>query len=228
MTRDQFWHLKNFNIFDAVSDAEIDHLQEMINTDWIKHKDPVFLSDEPSRWVFFLKQGLVKLSLTSPEGRSLTVALLKPGEVFGELTSSESSDDPLEAIALEDSYLCRIRREVFQQFLQEHPATLQSVNKLLGLRIRRVQTAVSDMVFLGVEARLAKVLDELATKEGEETTAGIRIPFRLTHQEIASLIGASREIVSSLLSRFTKQGWIRQEKRRIYVLDIPSLRRLFT
>lgn len=61
------WHLKNFNIFEAISEVEMDRLQQMISTDWIKHRDPVFLSGEPNRWVYFLKQGLIKLSMTSEE-----------------------------------------------------------------------------------------------------------------------------------------------------------------
>lgn len=113
------------------------------------------------------------------------------------MANLDEGDNPLEAIALESSYLCRIRGDLFTQYVQEHPSLALSVNKLLGLRMRRVQTAIRDMVFLSSEARLAKLLHELAESDAEDVAEGKRIILKLTHQEIANLIGASRENVTS-------------------------------
>ena len=86
MERENIWHLKNFNIFKVMSDEQMHRLQDMITTDWIKRKSPVYLQGEPTRWVYFLKKGLVKLAINSESGKTVTVALLKPGEIFGELS----------------------------------------------------------------------------------------------------------------------------------------------
>lgn len=227
MSHDSIWHLQNFNLFKAIPAAEMMKLQDMITTDWIKHKDPVFLSGEPNRWVYFLKQGLVKLSMGTPDGKALTVALLKPGEIFGELAPTEDSDESLEAIALEDSYLCRIRSEAFLAYAEHNAGLMLSINKLLGLRIRRIQTAVRDMAFLDVPGRLAKLLFQLSESDSVVDPQGLMISLRLTHQEIANLIGASRELVSTVLGRFVAEGLVVQHKRRLILPDPRRLTKLF-
>ncbi|MDP2359660.1 MAG: Crp/Fnr family transcriptional regulator [bacterium] len=227
MAQDTIWHLQNFNLFKAMPAAEMMKLQDMVNTDWIKHKDPVFLSGEPNRWVYFLKQGLVKLSMGTADGKTLTVALLKPGEIFGELAPAEDADESLEAIALEDSYLCRMRSEAFLAYAEQSAGLMLSINKLLGLRIRRIQTAVRDMAFLDVPGRLAKVLHQLGETDSVPVERGRLIKFRLTHQEIANLIGASRELVSTVLGRFVAEGLVIQDKRRLILPDSRRLTKYF-
>lgn len=207
---------------------EMGQLQEMITTDSIKQRDPVFLSGEPNRWVYFLKEGVVKLAITSREGRTITLALLKPGEVFGELTSDDTTEESLEAIALEDSYMCRIRSDVFQAYVAERPGLALSLNKLLGLRIQKIQTAIRDLAFLDVPGRLAKLLHELSQTHSTREPKGIRIQFRLTHQEIAYLIGASREMITNVIGKFEKEGLLIQEKRRFILPDPNRLKKLYS
>ncbi|MDP8205222.1 MAG: Crp/Fnr family transcriptional regulator [Candidatus Electryonea clarkiae] len=227
MDRETIWHLQNFNIFKAIPHDEMERLQDMVDTDWIKNRDPVYLQGEPTTWVYFLKKGLVKLSMTSAEGKTITVALLKPGEIFGELSGMDESDTSMEAIALENSYLCRIRREIFKEFVESHTGLVLSLNKILGLRIRRIQTAVRDLAFLDVPARLAKLLHSLCETDAEVKPNGHLITLRLTHQELANLIGASREIVTTVLGRFTEEGLLVQEKRRLLIKDPRQLKKYF-
>ncbi len=227
MNLESHWHLKNFNIFKAMSEPEVMRLQDMITTDWIKKKDPVYLQGEKVRWVYFLKKGLVKLSMPSSQGKAITVALLKPGEIFGELTSSDDPEASTEAIALKDSYLCRMSHERFFEFARNNSEMFFRINKLLGLRMKKVEIAIHDMLFLDVPARLSKLLLQLLETDSEDSPEGKRITLPLTHQEIANLVGATREMVTMVLGKMTDEGVIIQVKRRIIVTDPARLASLY-
>ncbi|MCB2199069.1 Crp/Fnr family transcriptional regulator [bacterium] len=223
MDSETYWHLKNFNLLQALSDEELKRLQDMVNTDWIRRKDPVYLPGDPTEWVYFLKKGLVKLSMTAESGKSATVALLKPGEVFGELSQDESQRSSMEAITLKNSYLCRISRTGFNDFARRNKDLILSVNKLLGLRLRKIETAVYDMLFLDVPSRLAKLLYQLSLSDSIEIKNGRLITMPLTHQELGNLVGATREMVTNVLGRMEVEGLIGKDGRKLIIRDIRRL-----
>ncbi len=227
MKREPLWYLKDFNIFQGVSEPEMDAMSEMIRTDEIKRNNPIYLQGDRAQWVYFLKEGLVRLDMTSEGGKVATIALLKPGEIFGELTSSEPSNTATEAIALEDSYLCRISRERFMDLLTMHAGMMLTVNKILGLRVQRIQIAVKDLIFLDVPGRLAKLLHSLVETDSEKVVQGHRIKYRLSHQELANLIGATREMVSVVIGRWVREGLVIQASRRLIIPDPNQLSHLY-
>ena len=125
--------------------------------------------------------------------------------------------------ALEKSTVCEIRREDFDQYLQKYPHVGGRVIKLMGLRIRAIESRVGDMVYKSAPARLATMLLNLVETMGQSEDRGIRLQARLTHQNLASLIGTSRETVSTLLGQFSKRGLILQDQRHIVILDKERL-----
>lgn len=227
MDKEPLWYLKNFNIFKGMTDTDMMAVEGMVKTDHVRRADPVYLQGEPTRWIYFLKEGLIKLSFVTEDGKTATVALMKPGEIFGELDLADRAEAQTQAVAIEDSYLCRMPRESFADMVRSRQDMMFSVYKLLGLRMRRVEAAIRDLLFLDVPARIAKLLYRLSESDGQQVPNGTRIGIRLTHQEIGHLVGATREMVTTVLGRFEHDGLLIQDHRRLVLPQPERLRSLY-
>lgn len=228
MSQEMVWYLKKFNLFKGMGDSEIDKVAAMIKSDSVKRNDSLFLQGEHMRWIYFLKEGLIRLESISANGKVVPIDLLYPGEVFGALDFEENGDSAIQAICLTDSLLCRMTREQFSMMLKSHSEMVFAVNKLLGLRIRRIEVAIQDLIFLDIPARISKLLYRLAASDGERHPMGTRINIRLTHQDVADLVGATREMVSVSIGKLENERILMQDKRHFVIPNLKRLQKRFT
>lgn len=217
------WYLKNIKVFSGLSPAEMRELQEITRMESYKKNEYVYLPGEPGNLVYLLKKGRVKISRVSEEGREATMCILEPGEIFGEVEVLGGVARESVVQAIEPALVCEISREDFERYVYRNPDVGGKVLKIIGNRLRHVETRLSDLVFRSAPARLAKMLLELGHTMGEQDNGAIRLKVRLTHQNLANLIGTSRETVSSLISQFQHQGLILQEHRHILLVDPKRL-----
>ncbi|MFQ5893233.1 MAG: Crp/Fnr family transcriptional regulator, partial [Nitrospinota bacterium] len=193
------WYLKRFNLFEEFEPAEMEALVPITHMDKVAARRTLYLPDDPSDRVFFLKEGRVKISKLSEAGKEVTLAILEPGEIFGELALVDEGPRGTVAEVLEDTFLCFIERNDFQKLLESRPELALEVTKLIGARHKALEAKVEDLVFRDVNARLAKLLLELAESYGTEVGEGTRIEVKLTHQELANLVGSTRETTTAIL-----------------------------
>lgn len=222
----KLWYLKHVRLFSDLSPVDLQKMERMALMQEVKRRQPIYLPGDPSHTVYLLKKGRVKISNTASSGKEVTFDILEPGEIFGELEGLEGAPRETQAEALDDVLICAIRREDFDHFLREHQDLTVKLTKLIGLRLRKIQNRVEDLVFRDVPARLAHLLLELSKSEGVPEGAGIRIRAKLTHQEMANLIGCSRETVSATLGRFREEGLLRMEGRSLTIVDSRRLSQL--
>lgn len=226
ISHNKLWYLKHIKLFSGLSPSEIQEMERITRMQEIKKKQPVYLPGDPANTVYLLKKGRVKIASSAPSGKEVTFEILEAGEIFGLLETLDDSPRETLAEALDDALICAIRREDFDRYLREHPDMTVKLTKLIGLRLRKIQNRVEDLVFRDVPARLAHLLLELSKTDGAPDEAGIRLQARLTHQEMANLIGCSRETVSTILGQFRDQSLIRIDGRSIMVLNPHGLSRL--
>ncbi len=222
----KLWYLKHINLFSDLTPHELQEMDRITRMQEVKKRQPIYLPGDPSNTVFLLKKGRVKISSTAPSGKEVTFDILEPGEIFGELEVLEGSPRETLAETLDDALICAIRREDFDRYLRQHPDMTLKLTKLIGLRLRKIYNRVEDLVFRDVPARLAHLLQKLSKTDGVPDGAGIRLRVKLTHQEMANLIGCSRETVSTTLGQFREQGLIRMDGRSITVVNPNGLSRL--
>ena len=222
----KLWYLKHIRLFDGLSQAEMQEMERITRMEEVRKRQPLYLPGDPSSNVYLLKQGRVKIANTAPSGKEITFDILEPGEVFGELGVLEDSPRTTVAEALDDTLICIIRREDFNRYLATHPDMMVKLTKLIGLRLRKIQSRVEDLVFRDVPARLAHLLVELRRSDGVAEGSGVRLRVKLTHQEMADLIGCSRETVSTTLGQFRDDGLIRMDGRAITIVNEKGLSRL--
>ncbi|MEK7761916.1 MAG: Crp/Fnr family transcriptional regulator [Nitrospirota bacterium] len=222
----KLWFLKHIRLFDGISPSEMQEMEKITRMEEVKKRQPLYLPGDPSSNVYLLKRGRVKIANTAPNGKEVTFDILEPGEVFGELDVLEDAPRSTSAETLDDAVICVIPRKDFDQYLAMHPTVMFKLTKLIGLRLKKIQSRVEDLVFRDVPARLAHLLSELGKTEGIADKQGIRLKVKLTHQEMANLIGCSRETVSTTMGQFRDDGLIQMDGRTITILNPNALSRL--
>ena len=219
----KLWFLKHIRLFDGVSPSEIQEMEKITRMEEVKKRQPLYLPGDPSSNVYLLKKGRVKIANTAPNGKEVTFDILEPGEVFGELDVLDDAPRSTSAETLDDAVICVIPRKDFDQYLAMHPTVMFKLTKLIGLRLKKIQSRVEDLVFRDVPARLAHLLLELSKSDGVAENQGIRLKVKLTHQEMANLIGCSRETVSASMGQFRDDGLIEMDGRTITLVNEKGL-----
>lgn len=221
----KLWHLKNMDIFSGLKDEEYDVIDRDSKSIFLKKRGLLpYQGTEPDA-VFFVKYGRIKIIKTSPDGRELILDMLGSGTLLGELLWEPGIDDEaITAEAMEDTLLCMMRRENFDQLMELVPSLSTRITKLCGLRLKRIQNRLVDMLYCSVEVRLARTLLCLADEFGVAQSDGLLINLRLTHNELAGLIASTRETVSSILMELYKRGLITFHRHRIVLVQQAELR----
>jgi len=172
----------------------------------------IFVKGDPADSACFLKSGLVKLLTNSRGSRETLLHILKPGDVFGELLLSEESR-AFTAVAGTDVTIDAVSRENFLRLLTSHPVVSMNFIRVLSRRLVKVERSIAEFGHTWSYHRLAKVLLRLADEHGLPSPSGTLIPLALTHGELASMIGTTRETVTAQLIRFKRLGLLRREGR---------------
>lgn len=219
----KFWFLKRIKLFSGLKDEELNDLDKITKMEEVKRRQPIYLPGDPARTVYLLKAGRVKISRVTEDGKEFTLAILEPGEVFGELEVLEGSPRDTVAEALDDISICVLQRKDFEEVLQKNPDLTIRLTKLIGFRLKKIESRIEDLVFRDVPTRLAHLLLNLSKELGEQKEDGVRLNVKMTHQELANLIGSTRETVSATLNDFKRQGLIQQDHHAITIRDQQRL-----
>lgn len=163
--------------------------------------------------------GRVKICSVSFDGKEIVLDILRAGEIFGEMGLIDGGDRSADAVALEPSQLLILERRDFLPFLERHPQTCIKLLAILCGRLRQANGMIEDTVFLNIEARLARRLNHLAERYGEERPEGILIPLKLSQREIAALIGVTRESVNKQLRAWQEERYIQVDRGIITITD---------
>lgn len=212
-------------LFDALDDDDAAALQSTMSTTSLRRGEILFRQGEQGDRLYVIQRGKVKLGRASSDGREKLVAVLGPGEMFGELSLFDPGPRNSTATAVAETQLVGLGNEALNQFLAARPAVGRSLLAALARRLRRTNDSLSDLVFTDVPGRVAKALLDLSERFGERTPEGILVAHDLTQEELAQLVGASRETVNKALADFSGRGWLRLEGRAVMLLDTDRLQR---
>lgn len=212
-------------LFAALDEEDVAALQATMSTSRLARGEVLFREGDQGDRLYVLLSGKVKLGRTSTDGRENLVAILGPGEMFGELSVFDPGPRNATATAVAETQLIGLGNDALQQFLLSRPAVAQSLLAALAKRLRRTNDSLADLVFTDVPGRVAKALLELSERFGQPTEEGLLVAHDLTQEELAQLVGASRETVNKALADFAIRGWLRLEARAVMLIDVERLRR---
>src|SRR5919204_2082182 len=171
----------------------------------------IFREGEPAERLFLIDSGRVKLSIASPGGQELLIGVLGRGQIFGELAVIDRGPRAMDARAMEDTRVYALESDVFWTMLENRPALARRLLELMARRLRRADQTSQDLVFFDAPTRLARRLLQLAEEHGGPVGSGeeaIKVTVRVTQEELAQMIGVTRESANRLVASFSERGWI--------------------
>ena len=186
--------------------------------------DIIFQREDDGQALFIVESGSVRVYFPGAQGSDLTLAVFGPGEFFGEMSLLDGGPRSASAAATVDTVLLALERSDFIAVLTSRPAAALSVLEVVSWRLRGASEMASDLAFLDVGGRLAKKLLDLAGAHGKQVANGTLLDLPLTQEELANMIGVTRESVNRNLGEFRRLGLIGNQGRKFVVLDPKGLR----
>jgi CRP-like cAMP-binding protein len=212
-------------LFAALDDDAAAALRSTMHQVKVARGETLFAEGDPGDQLFVITDGKIKLGRTAPDGRENLLAILGLGEMFGELSLFDPGPRTAAATAVTDATLFALSHGDLAPWLTGRPEVAGQLLAALARRLRRTNEAMADLIFSDVPGRVAKQLLDLARRFGVQTPEGLRVTHDLTQEELAQLVGASRETVNKALADFASRGFLRLEARAVVILDIDRLSR---
>jgi len=217
--------LRRVGLFSALPEEALEVLAPHLRRRTYRRDTMIFHRDQAGDALYIVGEGHVRIFLPGEEGAELTVDLAGPGDVFGELALLDGGARSASAEAVEDAVLYTLTREAFLRALETTPGLAVRLIELLGARLRHVTAYAESLAFLDVQARLARILLDLADRHARGRDGQtVEIGVDLTQSELASMVGATRERVNRALGALRSQGLVALRGRRIFLLDPLRLR----
>jgi CRP-like cAMP-binding protein len=219
--------LRDCGLFGAADDAAIETLVRVLRTRRFKRGETVFHQGDPGDALFVVNSGSVKVVLPSDEGAEpAIVAILGPGEFFGELAILDGAPHSATIVAVEATETYVLHRDAFLSLIDTDPGLRRALLASLATEIRRLTGHVEDLHFLDLPGRIASRILRLSDSSGTKSPDGtVRIAWPYTQSELAGMIGGSRQSVNRLLADLSDQGLVRLERDQLVVPDVDRLAR---
>jgi CRP/FNR family transcriptional regulator/CRP/FNR family cyclic AMP-dependent transcriptional regulator len=217
--------LSQVPLFAALSPDRLAELGQMVRRRTYHRGETIFHKGDPGSGLFIITGGQVKIILPSETGEEAMLAVLNPGDFFGELALFDGLPRSATVAAVQNAEVLLLHRDDFLSFVARNPEVAVALFEVLSRRLRATDELVEDAIFLDVPGRLAKRLLDLADKHGRKTEQGVEIDLKLTQQDLAAMVGATRESINKHLGWMRDRNMILLDRQRIILLRPEELRK---
>lgn len=207
--------LRRVSIFEGLPPAALQRLSGCLKPVEFPKDARIVGQDDQGDSLYIIVQGRVKVVLYGESGREVILTIFRSGDFFGEMSLLDGEPRSANVIALETTQALVLSREDFLLHLRETPESAQRVLEEMCKRLRHADAVIGNLALLDVYGRVAHILIDLARTEGETRDEGILIRVRPTQQDLASMIGTSRETVSRVLSEFQRRGFLSMQGKSV-------------
>ena len=217
--------LARAGIFQGVEPSAVSTLIRQLQPVDFPRGHTVFAEGEPGDRLYIIVSGKVKIARRSPDGRENLLTILGPPDMFGELSVFDPGPRTSSVVTITAVRAVSMDRAVLRAWIAERPQIAEQLLRVLARRLRRTNNNLADLIFTDVPGRVAKQLLQLAQRFGSIDGGQLRVTHDLTQEELAQLVGASRETVNKALADFASRGWLRLEGKSVVILDRERLAR---
>lgn len=223
---DKFWYLQKTNIFSDLTYDDIKDIEKITQLTTSQKLQPIYIEGSLAKNIYIIKTGKVKISKFLPDGKEITLTILGQGDIFGELSLFDDINNHT-AEGLENTDLCTMKKEDFENLLKTKPDLHFKVTKLIGFRLRSVENKIQEVLFKDIKSRLASLFLNLLKKYSKNTTDGIEVNLNLSHEEIGKLIATNRQTVTQKLNEMKNEGLIDTRRKRIIITNLEELKKIY-
>ena len=218
--------LEEFPIFVGLKRKDKDFLRSVSNTRVYKKNQVIYLPGVPSNTIYFCNKGRIKFLRMSKSGTETTIRLINPGEMFGELTFFEEKTWSEKAVAIEDTHLCELNNKIFKKILDEHPQLYFDLSEHMNRKIKNYTRKIEELLFKDSMQRLASFLSRFANDYGKSNGSYISVEPFLRQNEIADLIGCSRNTTNDMLNQLRVVNVIGYSRNKLIVYKQEMLSKI--
>ncbi len=215
--------MRRVPLFATLSDAEFKSLEHVFVVRAYRRNQVLFLEEETGKYMYIVLSGKVKVTKSTPGGKENLLAIHQAGDFFGEMALLDGKTAPATVAAMEDCRIASIAAHDFQSILMRNEKVVLQIVQVLCSRLRQAWGQLQKLTYGTAEARVGAGLLQLARRHGVQDSRGIIINLRITHQELAEMVGTARETVTRALAALRKEGIIEVEQRRIVILKPAAL-----
>lgn len=218
--------IRNIPYFSALSDVEAERLAARVPVKQYGMREIIVAEDEPARGFYILRSGKARIYRAATKGREQTLRMVVPGDTFGEVPVFDEGPSPSTVEAMEPSEVLLVPSAAFRAVVAANPAAAAYLLRHFARRLRSFTDLIQQISTQTVQSRLARYLYQLAREEGISTPEGIVVPREITQQDLASLLGSVREVISRSLHLMAEDGIVEVRRSDILIRDIQALERL--
>jgi CRP/FNR family cyclic AMP-dependent transcriptional regulator len=216
--------LRHSPLFASLSDHSLELIYRLAVPRHFQKGEIIFFEHDEAECVHLVVEGLVKIFCLADDGREKVLTFVKPGEIIGEMALFTGNVRSATGQAVEPTTTLVIYNNQFQRLLEEHGKIAVEIIKVLSQRLQNTNMQVMDAVFRDARSRLINTLALLGERFGTPEGGAIHITIRLTHQELASLVGTARETVSRILAELHSQGLLDVSDHRLVIVNMAELK----
>ena len=215
---DSIWYFEQVNLFKILCPAKFGRYEESHVIKSYKKDEFVYFTDDPANNIYMISSGKVKILNYTEDGEEIVKGILARGDIFGEMAvlGEEKRSDFAQAID-NNTYICLMNLEELQGLMLENKKFALSINKIIGLRIGRLERKLDSLVFKDVRTRVIDFIKDLIETSGQKYNEGIRINHFYTHKDIADLIGTSRQTVTTVINELKSEGLLNFKRKEIFI-----------
>jgi len=225
MNRDSnLWYFENVDLYDLLCPHKVPSIKEKHSFHYFNKNEYIYFEDEPSKYIYLIASGRVKIGSYKEDGKEVVKAILSTGEIFGELALAGEEKRQDFAQSLDDkTAICSMSISDMQQLMANNRPLNFKIIKLIGIRIKKLERRIDSLVFKDARSRIIDFLRDMAIEKGKKV--GYEVMFRnyLTHKDIASLTGTSRQTVTTVLNELKEKNLINFDRRRFLIRDMDKL-----
>ena len=218
------WFFENVDLYELLCPHKVPSMKDKHTFHYFKKNEYVYFEDEPSKYIYLIASGRVKIGSYKEDGTEAIKAILGAGEIFGELALAGEERRQDYAQALDDNTtVCPMNIQDMQELMANNQPLNLKIIKLIGIRIKKLERRIDSLIFKDAKTRIIEFLREMALEKGKKV--GFEVMFRnyLTHKDIASLTGTSRQTVTTVLNELKEKNLINFDRRRFLIRDLDKL-----
>ncbi len=217
--------LARAGIFQGIDPTAVEALSSALQPVEFPRAHVIFAEGEPGDRLYIIVSGKVKIGRRSGDGRENLLAVFGPSDMFGELSIFDPGPRTSTATTVTEVRAVTMDRAALHEWIGKRPEIADQLLRVIARRLRRTNNMLADLIFTDVPGRVAKALLQLAQRFGTQEAGMLRVTHDLTQEEIAQLVGASRETVNKALADFAHRGWLRLEGKSVLIQEPDRLAR---
>ena len=219
--------LRSVPLFSGLTDDMLSAVSQVCSVASFERNSVIFEERDDGTSLFIMLSGMVKVSLVRGDGKEAILALLKPGEFFGEMALLDNRPRSASVIAMKPTTVVMLARDDFMGLIKERPQIMKNMIHAVAGRLRKANQKIANLAFLDAIGRVSDAICQIAEDSGEEVDEGILVRNRISHEQLGNIAATTRETVTHCLATLEKRGYVLSSGRDLLIFSIDDLRRDF-